>query len=78
MKISTKNLKKLDASIASRVIDLIDRAAKVDGRREYGTGYVQSAVIAELFAELYNSPDSKIPSSDTMQIAYKRKDKRYE
>lgn len=39
MKINTKNLKKLDASIASRVIDLIDSAAKVDGRGTFGTGY---------------------------------------
>jgi hypothetical protein len=75
MKISTKNLKKLDAGIALRVLDLIDSAAKIDNRRAYGTGYVQSAVIAELFAELYNSPDNEISSSDTMQIVYKGKDK---
>ena len=75
MKISMKNLKKLDASIISDAIGLIEKVKKVDNSNAYGTGYVQSAVLAELFAELYNGPDNEISSSDIMQIVYKRKDK---
>lgn len=73
MRISTKDLKKLDASIMTEVTDLLRKVKKIDNKPAYGTGYIQSAVIAKLFADLYNDPSSKISSSDTMQVTYKSK-----
>jgi hypothetical protein len=74
MKIDKKDLKKLDGSLILDAVGLIKQAEKIDNSRALGTGYAQSAVLAELFAKLYNDPSSGIPSSDMIKIVYKKKD----
>ena len=71
MKIDLKELNKVDANIVADVIALANKVIKLDERLIAGS--VQSAVLAKLFAGIYNHPTNKMPSCDKMVITYETK-----
>lgn len=63
-------LNKVDTKLLSKVVDLVKRVKKAD--KKCGSGYIQSAVLAELFAAMYNDPTAKIKSVDKLVLKYEK------
>jgi len=74
MKIDIELIRKLHKEISIDVMILVQKIEEIDN--SYGNGYVQSAIVAKICAELYNTPKKDTVSHDIMEVVFNSKEKK--
>ena len=74
MKIDVELIQKLHKEIFMDVLTFIQKIEKIDNN--YGNGYVQSAIVAEICAELYNTPKKYVEAHDIMKVVFNSKEEK--